>query len=86
MKGLTIIQTMEVSGAKFKLHFNPFSFIGAVCVGAVTGGPFGIGLAVGAHLIAQASGNLNDLANQEGTIYEITTTYIINISQHVGIG
>lgn len=60
MKLLTEIETREI-GAGFKLHFNIFMLIGGIAAGAITGGPFGVGIAIGTALIAQSSGNLTDM-------------------------
>lgn len=64
MRQLTTTEVNQIDGA-FKLHFNPFQIIGAIAVGAVTGGPFGIGVAVSIAIIAQGSGNLADMAIDE---------------------
>lgn len=61
MRNLSITEINEVYGSRFKLQFNPFQFIGAIAVGAIMGGPVGIGMAVGAAIIAQGTGNLHDM-------------------------
>lgn len=65
MRELTIDEIQQISSGKFKLHFNIFMLIGGIAAGAVTGGPFGVGIAIGTALIAQASGNLTEMTIDE---------------------
>lgn len=62
MKSLKQQDLHQVSaGFHIKFHFNPFQFLGAVVVGAIAGGPFGIAVAVSTALVAQGSGQLYDM-------------------------
>jgi hypothetical protein len=63
MKELTISERMEVSGGKFrfKWHINPFQVVFTAVGGFLLGGPVGAGIAVGAAIAAQGSGNLHQM-------------------------
>lgn len=61
MRQLYFNELYDISGGRFRLQFNPFQFIGAIAVGAIMGGPVGVGMAVGAAIIAQGTGNLHDM-------------------------
>lgn len=48
----------QVNGAKFRFHFNPFHAVFSVVAATLMGGPVGFGMAVGALVAAQGSGQL----------------------------
>lgn len=61
MRELSNIEVQEVSGAKFKIRINIGTFIGGAVVGFLTGGPVGLGYAIGAAIIAQSVNSLDDM-------------------------
>lgn len=65
MKLLTDSEIQEVSGGKFKFHFNVFQAVFMVFVGGLTAGPVGIGYAVGTLAATQGVGQLHDMGVQE---------------------
>ena len=61
MKELNNNEVAEVSGSKFKLRINLGTLIGGAVLGFVTGGPVGLGYAVGAAIMAQGVNSLDDM-------------------------
>lgn len=61
MKELNSNEVMEVSGGKFKLRINLGTFIGGAILGLITGGPVGLGYAVGTAIMAQGINSLDDM-------------------------
>lgn len=54
-------EVQEVSAGKFKIRINIGTFIGGAIVGFITGGPIGLGYALGAAIIAQSVNSLDDM-------------------------
>lgn len=65
MKELNDNEVKEISGGKFKLRINIGAVIGGAVMGFATGGPVGLGLAVGAAVIAQSVNSLDDMYRNE---------------------
>jgi len=61
MKVLTDYEVAQCSGGKFTIRINIGAFVGGCVLGFVTGGPVGLGLAVGAGLVAQGVNSLDDM-------------------------
>lgn len=61
MKELSSDQVMEVFGGKFKWHINPFHVVFTAFAGFLAAGPIGAGLAIGAAIAAQGTGNLHQM-------------------------
>lgn len=61
MKELNNNEIMAVSGGKFKLRINIGTFIGGAVLGFITGGPIGLGYAIGAAIVAQGVNSLDDM-------------------------
>ena len=59
MKELTMIEVKNIQGG---FHINLGTFIAAVVVGAVTGGPVGVGIALSGMVMSEGVNNLNDMA------------------------
>ena len=61
MRELNCDEIYEVAGAKFKLRVNLGAFLGGCALGFFTGGPIGLGYAIGAGIIAQSVNSLDDM-------------------------
>lgn len=62
MRELSYSEVEEVSGGKFKLRINLGAAIGTIVVGILSGGPVGLGYALGAIIIQQGVNSLEDMA------------------------
>lgn len=65
MRELSMHEINQISGAKFKLHFNVFHAVFTVIGAGILGGPVGAGVAVAAVIGAQGAGNLHEMAVNE---------------------
>lgn len=65
MRNLSWDDIEEVNGGKFKLRINIGTFIGGAIVGFITGGPVGLGYAVGAAIVAQGVNSLDAMSEGE---------------------
>jgi len=61
MRELTAQQSLEVS-AGFKINIG--HAIAAIATGIITGGPVGLGLAIGAIIISQGVNSLEEICNK----------------------
>ena len=61
MKELNENEINEISGGKFKLRVNLGAVIGGAVVGFISGGPVGLGLAIGTAVITQSVNSLDDM-------------------------
>ena len=60
MRALITEEIKEVSAG---FHINLGAFVAAIVLGAVTGGPVGVGLALSGIVMSEGVNNLNDLAH-----------------------
>jgi hypothetical protein len=65
MNELTLTEVLEVSGGKFKLHFNIFELIFATIGAGLLGGPAGAGMVIAAAIASQGANQLNDMYKDE---------------------
>lgn len=61
MHELTSNEVLEISAGKFKWHVNPFHVVFTTFAGFLAGGPVGAGLALGAAIAAQGTGELHQI-------------------------
>jgi hypothetical protein len=61
MNELSYNEVIYVSGGKVQLRINLGAFIGGAILGFVTGGPVGLGYAIGAGIVAQGVNSLDDM-------------------------
>lgn len=62
MRELNYNEVQEISGGKFRLRINLGAAIGTIVVGILSGGPVGLGYAIGAIIIQQGVNSLEDMA------------------------
>ena len=62
MQGLTLEEVIEVSAG---FHINLGTFIAAVVIGTITGGPVGLGLAISGVVMSEGINNLQDMYKDE---------------------
>ena len=65
MRELSNDEIMDISGGKFRLRINLGAALGTIAVGILSGGPVGLGYALGAIIIQQGVNSLQDMANGE---------------------
>lgn len=61
MRELQCSEFNEVSGGKFKVRINIGAVVGGAVLGFISGGPVGLGLAIGTAVITQSVNSLNDI-------------------------
>ena len=52
----------EIAGGKFKVRVNIGAVVGGAVLGFISGGPVGMGLAIGTAVITQSVNSLKDMA------------------------
>ncbi len=65
MRELNLNEVEEISGGKFKFHFNIFQAVFTLVAATCAGGPVGFGYAAFVLIGAQGAGNLYDMAVEE---------------------
>jgi len=65
MRELSLTEMEEISGGRFKFHFNVFQGVSTIALGLVTAGPAGVGMAICALVVAQGLGQTHDMAVTE---------------------
>ncbi len=65
MRALSLAEMEEISGGRFKFHFNIFQAVSTLALGFVTAGPAGVGMAICALVATQGLGQTHDMAVTE---------------------